>query len=182
MPVPTTLAGIILWNGGMPLPPLESIMVEVAKDELDPCIHAKLKPPVNLDDVKQAFIPSLFSSLPEGWEMVATHKGTPQVHLRYKGSRLDGSPFEGTIVDVFVCVASSSKEDATALRALYVRDLPMPREPRPGKFASDPYKVPAAWLTLFARGSKEFKTSWKASSTVKARFTLEGEVLGKDLV
>ncbi|MEW6230578.1 MAG: hypothetical protein AB1700_21245 [Bacillota bacterium] len=182
MPVPATLAGIIIWNGGTPLPPLETIMVELAKTDLDGCIRAKLQPSVNLDGVKQAFITSLFSTLPEGWELVATHKGTPQVHLRYSGSGLDGTPFVGSAVNVFICVATSSADEPISLRALYVRDLPFPSEVRLGKFARDPYDVPAAWLTLFVRGSRELKTSWKASSTVKARFTLEGEVLGKALV
>lgn len=179
--IPTSLARVVLWNGGLPLPPLESVMLPLAERDLDPYVRSSLTPPVRLNDVRNALVPSVFRSLPHGWTLAGKHTGVPQIHLQYSGPDLANTPFQGTVADVFLCIASSTKDEVPRLRVLYIRDLPMPGDNRPGRFSVEPYDVPAAWLTLFVRGSKQIITSWRSSSDVKAYFTLEGEVLGNDL-
>lgn len=183
--IPSSLAGIIIWNGGTPIPPLETIMLQLAQRDLDPLVHSHLKAlssPLCLDAVQGAFNPSLFSSLPPGWAFVGIYRGVPQVHLRYSGADLDGTPFAGTTADVFLCIATSEMDQPSTQRQLYVRDLPMPGSTQPGKHASEPYSVPAAWLTLFVWGSTAIRSSWKRSSDVAGYFTFEGEVLASALM
>lgn len=183
--IPSSLAGIVIWNGGLPIPPLETAMVQLARRELDPLVRSHLTESgveADLDAVQDAFLPTLFTNLPPGWTLVGAYRGVPQIHLRYSGEGLDGTPFAGMTADVFLCIATSSKDEPPKLRALYVRDLPLPGENRPGRFAELPYSAQAAWLTLFVWGRSELRTSWKRSSDVPGHFTFEGEVLASDLV
>ena len=182
--IPSSLAGIIIWNGGVSIPPLERIMLKLAHRDLDPLVHSHLKNSatgINLDAVQDAFFPSLFGNLPVGWTFVGTNRGVPQIHLQYSGSSLDETPFAGTTVDVFLCIATSARDEPSKLRALYVRDLPMPGADQPGRYAQAPYNTEAAWLTLFVWGSTAVKMSWKGVSSVPGYFTFEGEVLASDL-
>lgn len=183
--IPSSLAGIIIWNGGLSLPPLETIMLRIVRTDLDPLIYSycrALGAPVNLDTVQDALFPSLFAVLPAGWTFVDANRGVPQVHLQYSGPGLDGTPFAGTVADVFLCIATSSKAEPARLRTLYVRDLPMPGADEPGRYAQPPYNAEAAWLTLFVWDSANIRTSWKGASSVPGYFTFEGEVLASALI
>lgn len=183
--IPSSLAGIIIWNGGMPIPPLETVMLRLAKNDLDPVVRRQLQAQGSapkLDAVQDAFFPSLFCNLPAGWTFVGVYKGVPQIHLRYSGSELTGTAFAGTEADVFLCIATSAMDQPSSQRQMYVRDLPMPGSHQSGKYAQAPYNVEAAWLTLFVWGTASLNTSWKRSSDVEGYFTFEGEVLATALM
>lgn len=182
--ISTRLSNIIVWCGGSPLPPLEDIVLPIALRDLDPLVRTvpvDVQPQHRLREVKSLLTPSLFAELPNGWSHVSEYRHTPDLHLRYEGSGLTGTFFEGQIVNVFICIATSGGDEPHEMRALYVRHMPIFGEDS-HRFSQAPFNSLAAWLTLYVWGSTTISTSWKTSHDVEGYLTLGGEVRGAALV
>jgi len=173
---PRKLNAIIMYNGGIPVTPLERIILPAAREELDPIAKTLTAPK------KQKNVLDLFSSasFPTGWNLRKRKPGAPQLHFQYNGSALNGTPYTNTIQDVFVCVVAGTTKNPDPQRVLYIRDLPLSGED-PLDFDKDPYNRETAWLTLYIWGKDTVNSFWKASHQVNAYFTLEGEVKGTEL-
>ena len=153
-------------------------ILPIAVQELTPFVK-RLSPPV-----KSKAVYKFFSSerLPEGWTCIKTKDGSPQIHLQYSGPAIEEIVPRGTVLDVFICLATSEKEDPDSRRYLYLRNLPMPfLDDKKPAFKKDPYNKLSAWLTLFIRGTEELIVTWKASHEVNGYMTMEGEVKGTEL-
>lgn len=175
------LSQLIGIKGGSPVPFYESAVLPLALSVIAPALQGRTT------DLGRHAVFAILSSLtlPKGWSSVFEPKdGLPQWGIEIAPDVVKttlGFAVEAPL-RVYFGIATA-KEVSNDLRSLYVRDLPITDTDVAG--FEGKHDDNAAWLTLFVflrAGRPDWHVVMKPSHKVQGRMTLEGEVLGRDLV